>query len=82
MKELKEALFFDTFIRFLIEGNLKLTFENIMFLVATASLGDLPDRETRTIVRISLVIVMVLWIIFSSVFPLIKIDKLQDDDMV
>ena len=53
-----------------------------MFLVATASLGDLPDREARTIVRICLVIVMVVWIIVSSVFPIIKIDKLQNPDMI
>ena len=82
IRELKEVLFFDTFIRYLIEGNLKLTFENFMFLAASASLGELPDRTTRTVVRVLIVIVMIVWIIFSMVFPVVKRDKLQDEDML
>ena len=81
LAKLKASLFYDGFIRYIIEGNLKLTYENISFLALGASVATSEEKQS-TMPRIAFVVIIAFWLIFSLAFPLKYRERLQDKEMI
>ena len=64
---LRKALFWDSFIRYIIEGNLDLCYENIFFVHLYSSF-DTQDEAINTGTRIAFVVVLGFWLIWSTCF--------------
>ena len=84
--KMKKALFFDGIIRYLIEGNLKITFANLAVLgsmyVGFDASSATDDEEVSLYVSLGFIGLVVFWIIFSMIYPLVCRHKLQDKDVI
>ena len=77
---LKESLFYHAFIRYQIESNLDLTNGTIFFLSMFSSFETSLDT-TNTVIRLTFLIVIIIWIIFATAFPLVRFDRLANEDV-
>ena len=76
---LRESLFWDSFIRYIIEGNLDLCYENILFVHLYASF-DTTEDGLNTGIRIFFVTVLGLWLIWSTCFITLKRKNLKIEE--
>ena len=72
-------MFYNAFIRYQIESNLDLTTGTIFFLSMFAGFESSLDT-TNTIIRLIFLMVIILWNIFATAFPLVRFDKLVDEE--
>ena len=79
-ESLKKMLFYDAFIRFVIEGNLDICYENIFFVHLYASF-DSEEEAWNTSFRIFFVAVIGFWQIFSFFFIICRQKDLKQEDV-
>ena len=74
---LKAKLFYNAWIRYMIESNLKMTHNCIFFLYVSGSFLHTEDK-INTITRIFLLIIIVLWPIFTTIWLLCNREKIDE----
>lgn len=75
---IRNKLFYSAWIRYLIEGNLFITFDAVFFLSEHGGFSS-NKKSLSTIFRMAVLIVLVLWIFFAAIFPLVKYQYLHDE---
>jgi len=85
---MKKALFYDGIIRFMIEGNLSISLANLAVLGSLyVSLGfdassATDEEEVSLYVSLGFTGLVVFWLLFSMIYPLVFRQKLQDEDVM
>ena len=75
--KIRNKLFFSVWIRYLIEGNLFITYEAIFYIKEKGSFDD-TKASFNTLLRIIVLIILVLWIVFATVYPTLNKSKLEE----
>ena len=76
-KELGKFLFFDAFIRYMIESFLDFAYENISYVNLHARYDTQLDVAFSWM-RIIFVMITSIWILFTIVWPLLRFSRLRD----
>ena len=77
-RKLEATLFYNSLIRYMIEGNLKLTFTHI-FILAEESSFDTDEEKAKRSTSMGFTIIIIIWIIFALIFPIVKRHRLEDN---
>lgn len=77
LMKIRNKLFYSVWIRYLIEGNLFITYEAIFFLKKHGSFST-TELSLSTTFRILILIILVLWIIFASFYIVMKQQNLEE----
>ena len=73
---MKTKLFYNVWVRYMIESNLKMTHNCIFFLYISGGFGELSD-SLQTAVRILLLTIIVIWPFFLTGFLYCKRSQLH-----
>ena len=76
---LKESLFYGTWIRYMIEGNLDITHENVLFayLFYHMSQEEQDEQEMfNKVFHFTFVSILGLWLIFATLYPIVRLKRL------
>lgn len=79
LDSLKESLFYGTWIRYMIEGNLDITHENVLYayLFYHMSQEERDEQEMyNKIVHFTFAGFLGLWLIFATLFPIVRLKRL------
>ena len=74
-KGLSRFLFYDAFIRYMIESNLDLVYNNIFFVHLYMSFETNWEAQ-NSYIRIAMLAIIGLWMIVTTIFLVVKKDKL------
>ena len=76
-KILKKKLFFSSAIRYMIQGNLKLTHTAIFYIAVTGLQFNSVENSAQTVINILIIVLLVAWPIFLAVFLTANRSKLD-----
>ena len=75
--KLKKKLFFSSAIRYMIQGNLKLTHTAIFYIAITGLQFDSISNSAQTVINILIIVLIIVWPIFLSMFLMANRSKLD-----